>query len=217
MTDVTKSHVRIREFPRCQYLPMYEQMQSFSLTRNIDTLDEFWLLEHEPVYTLGLNGKSEHVLNPGLIPVVNVDRGGQVTYHGPGQLIVYLLIDVKRKSMGVRAIVTAMEKAIIELLADLNITASAKPEAPGVYVGDKKIAALGLRIKNGKSYHGLSLNIDMDLQPFEGINPCGYENQAVVNLRDLGCYQEKQQISDTLVQYLMRYLTYSQCEYMRDK
>ena len=202
------SRLKIRNLGLREYLPVYEKMREFSLARDADSLDEFWVLEHQSVYTLGLSGKKKHILNAGNVPVVQVDRGGQVTYHGPGQLIVYLLIDVRRKSIGVRAIVTAMENALIALLADLKISANAKPKAPGVYVDDKKIAALGLRIKNGKSYHGLSLNIDMDLLPFEGINPCGYENLDVVQIKDFNSHYSKQAIKQNLLQYLMKYLEY---------
>ena len=200
--------IRVRELGLCDYSPIYEKMCAFSQTREKETLDEFWVLEHKPVYTLGLNGKKEHILNAGEIPVVQVDRGGQVTYHGPGQLIVYLLIDIKRKSMGVRAVVSAMENAIIATLAELNIQSSAKPDAPGVYVNDKKIAALGLRIKNGKSYHGLSLNIDMDLAPFKGINPCGYENLDVLQIKDLNAEYSKENIAANLLQHLKQNLKY---------
>lgn len=202
--------VYVRDLGLCEYSPVYEKMCEFSQTREAKTPDEFWVLEHEPVYTLGLNGKKEHILNTGDIPVVKVDRGGQVTYHGPGQLIVYLLIDVKRKSMGVRAIVTAMENAIISTLKDIHIHAEAKSKAPGVYVDEKKIAALGLRIKNGKSYHGLSLNIDMDLTPFKGINPCGYEGLDVVQIKNLKSEYSKNKITENLLQYLKQNLNYEQ-------
>ena len=200
--------ILVRELGLCEYSPIYEKMCEFSQTREPLTTDELWVLEHEPVYTLGLNGKKEHILNASDIPIVQVDRGGQVTYHGPGQLIVYLLIDIKRKSMGVRAVVTAMENAIISTLKDLNIHAEAKPKAPGVYVDEKKIAALGLRIKNGKSYHGLSINIDMDLQPFKGINPCGYEGLDVIQIKNLKTDYSKTKITEKLLQYLKQNLKY---------
>ncbi|HFE39209.1 MAG TPA: lipoyl(octanoyl) transferase LipB [Gammaproteobacteria bacterium] len=208
--------VRVRDLGLCEYLPIYHQMREFSLARQADDWDEFWLLEHNPVYTLGLNGKQAHILNAGNVPVVSVDRGGQVTYHGPGQLIAYVLLDMRRKSLGVRAVVSAMENALVALLADMNINAAAKPEAPGVYVADKKIAALGLRIKNGKSYHGLSLNVDMDLSPFDGINPCGYENLEVVQIKQLKSTYSKQDIKQNLVTHLMRYLQYSRYEIMNE-
>ena len=204
------SSIRVRELGLCDYSPIYEKMCAFSLARETETVDEFWVLEHKPVYTLGLNAKKEHILNSGDIPIVQVDRGGQVTYHGPGQLIVYLLIDIKRKSMGVRAVVTAMENAIIATLSALDIRSNAKPDAPGVYVNDKKIAALGLRIKNGKSYHGLSLNIDMNLEPFKGINPCGYENLDVIQIKDLVAEYSKENITANLLQHLKQNLKYEQ-------
>ena len=183
-------------------------MRDFSSSRQAQTVDEFWVLEHYPVYTLGLNGKKEHIINAGDIPVEQVDRGGQITYHGPGQLIIYLLIDIKRKSMGVRAVVTAMENAIISTLKDLGVLAVAKPKAPGVYVDEKKIAALGLRIKNGKSYHGLSLNIDMDLTPFNGINPCGYEGLDVIQIKNLKSEYSKKIITEKLLKFLKKNLNY---------
>jgi len=205
---VVFSPIQVRELGLCDYSPVYEKMCEFSQARQPDTTDEFWVLEHKPVYTLGLNGKKEHILNAGDIPVVQVDRGGQVTYHGPGQLIVYLLIDIKRNALGVRAIVTAMENAIIALLANMNIQAEAKRDAPGVYVKEKKIAALGLRIKNGKSYHGLSLNVDMDLEPFKGINPCGYEGLDVTQIKDLNMQYSKEIITTNLLKHLKQNLNY---------
>lgn len=146
--------------------------------------DEIWLLSHKPVYTQGQAGKAEHVLNPGNIPVVQIDRGGQVTYHGPGQLVVYLLLNVKRRKLGIRNLVDLIESAILEALREIGIIASTRAKAPGVYVNDAKIAALGLRIRNGWSYHGLSLNVSMDLEPFSRINPCGFENLAVTQVAD---------------------------------
>jgi len=208
--DVSANRVSIREFPLSEYTLIYDQMREFSRTREATSVDEFWVLEHEPVYTLGLNGKDDHLFNTGNIPVVNVDRGGQVTYHGPGQLIVYLLIDIRRRALGVRAIVTGMENALIDLLMGLGIEANAKPDAPGVYVGKQKIAALGLRIKNGKSYHGLSLNIDMDLTPFNGINPCGYKNLTVVNIQNFNSTYSKKEITKVLIQHLMTHLDYTE-------
>lgn len=161
-------------------------MQAFTEQRDNTTEDEIWLLEHEPVFTQGMNGKPEHILNKTEIPVVEIDRGGQVTYHGPGQLIAYCLFDLKRKKFGIRQMVTALEDAVIDLLSDESIKAVARKDAPGVYVEGAKIAALGLRVKRGCSYHGLSLNVDMDLTPFKDINPCGYENLDVTQLKNLG-------------------------------
>jgi len=160
-------------------------MQAFTEQRDENTEDEIWLLQHPPVFTQGLNGKPEHILSSSTIPVIEIDRGGQVTYHGPGQLIVYCLIDLKRKKFGIRQMVSALEQSVIDFLADRQIKAVARKDAPGVYVDDAKISALGLRVKRGCSYHGLSINIDMDMSPFQQINPCGYEGLAVTQLKDL--------------------------------
>ncbi|MDH5518462.1 MAG: lipoyl(octanoyl) transferase LipB [Gammaproteobacteria bacterium] len=180
------SLLRVRDLGCQQYLPVWEKMQAFTEQRDNTTEDEIWLLEHEPVFTQGMNGKPEHILNKTEIPVVEIDRGGQVTYHGPGQLIAYCLFDLKRKKFGIRQMVTALEDAVIDLLSDESIKAVARKDAPGVYVEGAKIAALGLRVKRGCSYHGLSLNVDMDLTPFKDINPCGYENLDVTQLKNLG-------------------------------
>ncbi|WP_104182386.1 lipoyl(octanoyl) transferase LipB, partial [Arthrobacter sp. B0490] len=160
-------------------------MQHFTNTRDADSGDEIWLLQHPPVFTQGQAGKAEHLLFPGEIPVVQVDRGGQVTYHGPGQLVGYLLLDVRRLGIGVRELVNRIEQSLIDLLAGYGIEAAAKADAPGVYVNGAKIASLGLRIRNGRSFHGLALNVDMDLEPFRRINPCGYAGLPMTQLRDL--------------------------------
>jgi lipoyl(octanoyl) transferase len=160
-------------------------MQSFTDSRDAETADEIWFLEHLPVFTLGQAGRLEHLLNPGDIPVIKVDRGGQVTYHGPGQLVVYLLLDLRRRKMGIRPLVTLMEQSIVDLLGEYHISANARTDAPGVYVGDRKVASVGLRVRRGCSFHGLSLNIDMDLEPFERINPCGYPGLEVTQLSEL--------------------------------
>ena len=175
-------------------------MQSFTRQREENTADELWLVEHPPVFTLGLNGKPEHLLEPGDIPVINTDRGGQVTYHGPGQLVMYPLLDLQRHKLSVRQLVSLLEQLIIDLLASYDIPAQNRADAPGVYVGDAKIAALGLRIKRGCSYHGLAFNIDMDLQAFSRINPCGYENMPVTQCRDLGIQAEIKIITEQLQQ-----------------
>lgn len=178
--------ITVRVLGRVAYEPTWRAMQEFTASRGPDTVDEIWFVEHPPVFTLGQAGKREHLLRDVGIPVVPIDRGGQVTYHGPGQLVAYLLIDLKRRGIGVKELVRRMEQAIIDLLAEYGVRAQRKAGAPGVYVNDAKIAALGLRIKNGCSYHGLALNLDMDLSPFSAINPCGYEGMAVTQLRDLG-------------------------------
>lgn len=161
-------------------------MQEFTATRNANAADELWLVEHPPVYTQGMNGKPEHLLDLGDIPLVQTDRGGQVTYHGPGQVVVYVLIDLRRRGWGVRQLVGLLEQAVIDLLTGYGITAHTRRDAPGVYVQGKKIAALGLRVRHGCSYHGLSLNVAMDLAPFQRINPCGYAGLEVTQLCDEG-------------------------------
>ena len=167
------------------YTPVFEAMKAFNANRNEDTEDELWVVEHPPVFTQGMAGKPEHLLVRDDIPVVQIDRGGQITYHGPGQLVIYTLIDFKRRKTSVRHIVTALENSIIATLAEYGIEAAADPQRPGVYVGARKIASLGLRIKNGSVYHGLALNIDMDLTPFHHINPCGYAGMEMTQMADL--------------------------------
>ena len=176
----------LRELGLVEYQPTVEAMQRFTAERGPDTPDEIWFLEHPPVFTLGLAGRHEHLLAPGDIPVVQTDRGGQATYHGPGQLVVYPLIDLRRAGLGVRGIVTALERAVIGFMAEHGIEAVARPDAPGVYVGGAKLASLGIRIRRGASYHGMSLNVDLDLAPFGRINPCGYQGLAMTRLADLG-------------------------------
>ncbi|MCG8909124.1 MULTISPECIES: lipoyl(octanoyl) transferase LipB [Pseudomonas] len=174
-----------RELGILPYEPTWHAMQRFTAEREAATPDEVWLLEHERVFTQGQAGKAEHVLFPGDIPVVQVDRGGQVTYHGPGQLVAYLLLDVRRSGIGVRDLVSRIEQSLIGLLGSYGVTAVSKPDAPGVYVDGAKIASLGLRIRNGRSFHGLALNVDMDLEPFRRINPCGYAGMAMTQLSQL--------------------------------
>jgi len=168
------------------YESTWRDMQAFTASRTADTIDELWFLEHPPVYTLGRNGKREHLHDTGDIPVIPVDRGGQVTYHGPGQLVVYTLLDLTRRRLGVQSLVRLLEQAVIDLLADYGIPAHRRDKAPGVYVDDRKIAALGLRVKKGCAFHGLSLNVDMDLAPFTRINPCGFSDLQVTHMAALG-------------------------------
>ncbi len=198
------------------YLSTLEAMQTFTQQRSEDALDELWILEHEPVFTLGRNGQMEHVLDPGIIPVVKVDRGGQVTYHGPGQLVIYLLVDVRRLNLGVRELVMKIEQSIIKLLANRQITATGDREAPGVYVDGKKIAALGLRVSRGKTYHGLSLNVKMDLKPFTCINPCGYAGLEVIQCHDLGIEETPMELAGELAVLLAQELGYQQIEWLAD-
>jgi len=184
-------------------------MRDYTEQRDGSSDDQLWLLQHPPVFTLGQAGKPEHILDPGGIPIVESDRGGQVTYHGPGQLIAYLLLDLRRARLGVRALVTHLEQAVISLLAGYDIAANARPEAPGVYVDQRKIAALGLRVRRGCSFHGLSLNVDMNLQPFTRINPCGYPGLAVTQLADLGVETDLPSIGAELSRHLANSLGYT--------
>ena len=177
--------MQCRQMGLVAYQPTLESMKAFTASRTATTEDEIWLLQHPPVYTQGLSGKPEHVLDPGDIPVVQIDRGGQVTYHGPGQWIAYILYDLRRAGVNVRELVTLLETAVINLLAELDIVANGDPQARGVYVDGCKIAAMGLRVSRGRSYHGLSLNADMNLAPFSGINPCGYEDLTVTSIAEL--------------------------------
>ena len=176
----------IRNLGLQNYETVWQNMQQFTQDRDAETADELWIVEHFPTYTLGLNGKREHLLSTGSIPVINSDRGGQVTYHAPGQLIIYTLLDMKRLNLGVRQLVTLLEQAMIDTLALYNIAAIARADAPGVYVNDKKIGSIGIRIKKNCTYHGLSLNNHMDLRPFDHINTCGYSGLEVTQLADLG-------------------------------
>jgi lipoyl(octanoyl) transferase len=180
------------------YTEVWKEMQTFTEGRTEQTPDELWLLQHNPVFTLGLAGKKEHLINPGSIPIVQSDRGGQVTYHGPGQLVAYIMYDLSRAGIGVRKMVELLQDSVIELLQQHCIEAHTIPKAPGVYVKERKIAALGLRVRKGRSFHGLSLNVDMDLEPFSRINPCGYPGMQVTQLKDLGIETPFEQISEQL-------------------
>lgn len=199
----------IRRLGLQPYLPVWEAMRRFTELRDGLTPSELWLLQHPPVFTLGQAGKEEHLLNPGEIPVQQIDRGGQVTYHGPGQMLAYLLLDLKEMGVGVRGLVQGMEDALIDLLAGHGIEAQARREAPGVYVAGAKIAALGLRVRKGCCYHGLSLNVDLDLEPFSRINPCGYQGLAVTSLRQLGCGVSIDEIQEQLAAHLCPRLGYT--------
>ena len=198
--------VVIRNLGLQDYETTWQAMQRFTQERKGDTPDELWVVEHFPVYTLGLNGKREHLLNTGNIPVINSDRGGQVTYHGPGQLVIYTLLDIKRIKINIRELVTLLEFAMITTLAGHGIIAVARADAPGVYVNDKKIGSIGLRIKKNCSYHGLSLNNNMDLRPFDHINTCGYSGLKVTQLADLGVAVSTQQLASSVIQAITKAL-----------
>jgi lipoyl(octanoyl) transferase len=203
----TPPPVVVRTLGLVDYEPTWQRMQAFTAGRGADTADEIWLLEHPPVYTLGIAGRPEHLprVDNG-IPVVRIDRGGQITYHGPGQLVAYLMLDLRRRALSVRPLVRRMEQAVINLLDHYGIAARGDEAAPGVYVGPAKIAALGLRIKRGCCYHGLALNIDMDLSPFHAINPCGYQGLEVTQLRDLGVEDTAHEVADKLAAHLLEVL-----------
>jgi lipoyl(octanoyl) transferase len=198
--------VQVKWLGRVPYEPTWRAMQQFTAERDEHTDDEIWLLEHEPVYTLGMNADRAHLLAPGDIPVVQIDRGGQVTYHGPGQLVVYPLIDVRRANLGVRGLVTALECAVIDLAARHGIEALGRDGAPGVYVAGRKLASVGLRIRRGGSYHGLALNVNMDLGPFGRINPCGYAGLEMTQLASLGGPSSVEQVGWELAQLLLERL-----------
>lgn len=188
---------------------MWDQMRAFTDGRDRDTKDEIWLVEHTPVYTLGQAGKPEHLLNPGEIPVIKTDRGGQVTYHGPGQLVCYVLLDLRRANLGVRQLVSLIEQSIVDLLAGYGIDAETRPDAPGVYINGSKIASLGLRVRRGCSFHGLSFNVDMDLEPFSRINPCGFPGLQVTQLAELGGPTDMETVAADLVGHISRRLGYT--------
>jgi len=205
MTD-PEEFLLVRHLGLREYEPTWRAMQTFTDERGPDTPDELWLLEHPPVYTLGQAGRPEHVLDPGDTPVIKIDRGGQVTYHGPGQLVAYLLLDLRRAGFGVKGLVHLLEQSVIDLLAGYGIESAARPDAPGVYVGEAKIAALGLRVRRGCSFHGLALNVDLDLEPFVRINPCGYPGLAVTRIVDLAGPAEMAAVSDGLAAQIARLL-----------
>ncbi len=191
------------------YAPVWEAMKGYTRDRTPDSPDQLWLLEHQPVFTQGQAGKAEHLLATGDIPVVQVDRGGQVTYHGPGQLVGYVMIDLARRKMGARELVSGLENTLIATLAEFDITARARPDAPGVYVGERKIASLGLRVSRGKSFHGLALNVNADLEPFLRINPCGYQGMEMVNMMSLNPEASLERVTEVLVQQFCGVMGYN--------
>lgn len=205
-TPARDSRLIVRQLGEQDYEPIWRAMQRFTSERAADAPDEIWVLSHPPVFTQGQAGKAEHILAPGDIPVIQIDRGGQVTYHGPGQLIVYPLIDIRRAGIGIRELVSILEQAVIDTLSCVKIDAGLRQGAPGVYVGDAKIAALGLRIRRGCSYHGLSLNVAMNLEPFGRINPCGYQGMAVTQVADLVSDPDPATLMQTIEKLLLQHL-----------
>ena len=208
-----KNSLIVRQLANMDYVKVWQAMQNFTDNRDEETVDELWLVEHPAVFTQGQAGKEEHLLTPGDIPVVKVDRGGQVTYHGPGQQVIYFMINLRRRKMGVRDLVTLIENGIVAALADFNITAQAKPDAPGVYVDDKKIASLGLRVRKGCSFHGLALNVNMDLSPFLRINPCGYAGLEMVQTIDLKGPDTVEEAGNSLIEHLSSLLNTTNISY----
>ncbi|EPE2687027.1 MULTISPECIES: lipoyl(octanoyl) transferase LipB [Vibrio] len=203
----------VKRLGRQDYEPVWKAMHEFTDQRTEETRDEVWLVEHNPVFTQGQAGKAEHLINIGDIPVVQSDRGGQVTYHGPGQLVAYFLINLRRKKLGVRDLVTIIENLVINTLKAYNIDSAARPDAPGVYVAGKKICSLGLRIRKGCSFHGLALNVNMDLTPFLRINPCGYEGMEMVQVSQFGGPDNVEAVEKQLIEELVTLLDYEQVEF----
>jgi lipoyl(octanoyl) transferase len=196
----------VRHLGLVEYEPTWRAMQRFTDERGADTPDEIWMLEHPPVFTLGMNASRDHVLAPGDIPVVQIDRGGQVTYHGPGQLVVYPLLDLRRAGLGVRDIVTALERSVIDYAAEVGIAAASRKDAPGVYVDGRKLASVGIRVRRGASYHGAALNVSVDLEPFARINPCGYAGLEMTRLADLSDVDSVSVAAAAIEPHLLRHL-----------
>lgn len=200
------SDIVVRNLGLQSYEPIWHAMQDFTDSRDAGTDDEIWFCQHEPVFTLGLNSAPEHLLATGDIPIVQIDRGGQVTYHGPGQLMIYPLIDIRRANIGVRELVTALEQCVVDLAAEFGIDAASRCDAPGVYVDGVKLASIGLRIRRGASFHGMALNVDVDLEPFSRINPCGFQGLEVTDLNRLGAEKDLNVVRDRLLPHLLRHL-----------
>ena len=200
------SEIAIRSLGLQSYEPIWRAMQQYTDTRDETSRDEIWFCEHQPVFTLGLNTAPEHLLATGDIPVVQIDRGGQVTYHGPGQLMIYPLIDIRRAGIGVRELVTALEQSVVDLAADYEISAASRCDAPGVYVDGAKLASVGLRIRRGASFHGMALNVNVDLEPFSRINPCGFQGLQVTDMNRLGAESDLEVVREQLLGHLLRHL-----------
>jgi lipoyl(octanoyl) transferase len=206
VSAVADQSITIRYLGRQDYVPLWHAMQRFTDTRTETTADEIWFTEHPPVFTMGLNASDEHLLAPGDIPVVQIDRGGQVTFHGPGQLMIYPLLDLRRSAMGVRTLVTALEQSVVDLAADFGIQAASRADAPGVYVAGDKLASVGLRIRRGCSFHGMALNVAIDLEPFSRINPCGYAELEMTDLHRLGIDLQLEESAEKLLPHFLRHL-----------
>ena len=204
--DIERRRIEIRSLGKKDYEPLWREMQDFTNSRDNHTPDEIWFTEHPPVFTLGLNASREHLLAPGDIRVIQIDRGGQVTYHGPGQLMIYALVDLKRARLGIRDLVTALEQSVVSLAAEYDVEAKPRQDAPGIYVAGKKIASVGLRIRRWCSYHGMALNVDMDLEPYTRINPCGYADLEVTDLNRLGIKKNLSAVAAELEPHLLGHL-----------
>ncbi len=209
MDAITSVPIKPNYLGLSQYEPVWRAMQNFTDNRDENTLDELWMVEHPPVFTQGQAGKPEHVLDSGDIPIIQVDRGGQVTYHGPGQIVIYPLIDLKRHKIGIKALVNGIEQALIDTMAEYGVTAKRKEKAPGVYVEGKKIASLGLRVRKGCTFHGLAFNIRMDLEPFQRINPCGYAGLEVEQLSQLNQSVKLDEVQEQLIKHLCKILNFN--------
>jgi lipoyl(octanoyl) transferase len=201
--------IEVRSLGRQEFEPTWRAMQRFTEERDADTPDEIWFTEHPPVFTLGLNASREHLLAPGNIPVVQIDRGGQVTYHGPGQLMVYLLLDLKRSGFHIRGLVTTLERSVVDLAREFGLEAAGRRDAPGVYVDGRKLASIGLRVRRGASYHGMALNVDVDLEPFSRINPCGFQGLEMTDLARLGVLHDLPSVAARLKEHLLRHFSRS--------
>ena len=210
------SAIRIRNLGLQDYEPVWRHMQDFTDSRDEQTRDEIWFTQHKPVFTLGVNASRDHLLAPGDIPVVQIDRGGQVTYHGPGQLMVYPLIDLRRANRGVRPLVTALEQSVVDLAADYGIDAASRCDAPGVYVDGVKLASVGLRIRRGASFHGMALNVDVDLEPFSRINPCGFSDLQVTDLKRLGAESNLERVQEGLLPHFLKHMGFDNADIIVD-
>lgn len=215
MSSAADQTIAVRDLGRQDYVPLWHAMQGFTDARTEATPDEIWFTEHPPVFTMGLNASKEHLLAPGDIPVVQIDRGGQVTFHGPGQLMIYPLLDLRRAAMGVRTLVTALEQGVVDLAAEFDIDAASRADAPGVYVAGEKLASVGLRIRRGCSFHGMALNVDVDLEPFSRINPCGYSELEMTDLRRLGVDTTLDDVWPRLLPHFLRHLGFADAQVVR--